>query len=112
MASRHPRPNPQPHPRSPVPALTPNLALALTFTFALALTLTRTQVGEAYFQPGAAKLAREGDLMLACIDHPFTSGEDSVATWLQTERFGGTSLSDMHRSSESLEAPAPSLSLA
>lgn len=77
----------------------------------LALTLppplARAQVGEAYFQPAAAKLAREGDLLLACIDHPFTSGEDPVATWLETERVGGTSPSDMHRSCQPPEALAP-----
>jgi len=91
----HPSPNhnfhPYPHPR---PRSRPTLPLS------------RAQVGEAYFQPAAAKLAREGDLMLACIDHPFTSGENPVATWLETERVGGTSLSDLHRSSQPPEAQA------
>ena len=54
-------------------------------------------MGEACYQPAAAKLAREGDLMLACVEHPFTSGEEPVATWAEAERARATSLPDMHR---------------
>ena len=77
---------------------TPTLTLTLTHALDLALTpSSRAQVGEAYYQPAAAKLAREGDLMLACVEHPFTSGEEPVATWPEAERARATSLPGMHR---------------
>lgn len=34
-------------------------------------------------------LAKPGDLMLASIDHPFTSAEEAKPTWLETEAIAG-----------------------